>query len=95
MSRLVQVPTTKIILRQMARISCISTTIKGNRRIKSNHFAPFFIEQRAWNKNQATNKIFQNLEIFYSSWKGTKERNFTHEVVCWVEVKIIFGKKVL
>ena len=79
----------------MAGISFISTTIERNLRIESDHFAPFPIEERAWNKNQAPTKIFQTLEIFYPIWKGTKERNITDEIVRWIEIKIISWKKVL
>jgi hypothetical protein len=58
MSRLVQVPTPKIMLSQMAGISFISTTIERNLKIEWDHFAPFPIEERAWNKNPAQTKIF-------------------------------------
>ena len=95
MSRLVQIPTPKIMLPKMARIPFIGTTIERNLRIKWNHFTPFLREERAWNKNQAPTKIFQTLEIFYATWKRTKERNFVDEVIRWIEVKIISGKKVL
>jgi len=75
MSRLVQIPTTKIVFQEMAATPRNSKTIKVNQRLKLNNSQALFGREACEGYNQNRSKVFWLLEIMVATLDIKQEIN--------------------